>query len=266
MNVSAGGGSRGGRGGKLPSVPILFNKYNNALEAHNCTIKLPPREISYKVLGGAVALVAREAIARPHPGEPLHDPVAHHLGDDRGGGDREQVGVAVDHRLLAEVEPGHGVDPVDQHQVGLDAQAADRAPHRLEARAADVEAVDRTRAQDRPAERPGPREDPGEDLVALVGFEQLAVGDAVPADVAVEHHRRRHHRPRERPAPRLVHPRHGRGFAREPRFRAREASPAGRHRLSSRRPLPSPSSRRDGQPCQPCDGDRTASRGAPCRA
>jgi 2-keto-4-pentenoate hydratase/2-oxohepta-3-ene-1,7-dioic acid hydratase in catechol pathway len=33
---------------KLPSVPILFNKYNNALAAHNCTIQLPPREIAYK--------------------------------------------------------------------------------------------------------------------------------------------------------------------------------------------------------------------------
>lgn len=33
---------------KLPSVPILFNKYNNALAAHNCTIRLPPRELSYK--------------------------------------------------------------------------------------------------------------------------------------------------------------------------------------------------------------------------
>jgi 2-keto-4-pentenoate hydratase/2-oxohepta-3-ene-1,7-dioic acid hydratase in catechol pathway len=33
---------------KLPRVPILFNKYNNALAAHNCTIKLPPREIAYK--------------------------------------------------------------------------------------------------------------------------------------------------------------------------------------------------------------------------
>lgn len=31
-----------------PKVPILFNKYNNALAAHNCTIKLPPREVSYK--------------------------------------------------------------------------------------------------------------------------------------------------------------------------------------------------------------------------
>ncbi|HWW32405.1 MAG TPA: fumarylacetoacetate hydrolase family protein [Steroidobacteraceae bacterium] len=33
---------------KLPGVPILFNKYNNALAAHNCTIALPPREVSYK--------------------------------------------------------------------------------------------------------------------------------------------------------------------------------------------------------------------------
>jgi 2-keto-4-pentenoate hydratase/2-oxohepta-3-ene-1,7-dioic acid hydratase in catechol pathway len=33
---------------KLPSVPILFNKYNNALAAHNCTITLPPREVAYK--------------------------------------------------------------------------------------------------------------------------------------------------------------------------------------------------------------------------
>jgi 2-keto-4-pentenoate hydratase/2-oxohepta-3-ene-1,7-dioic acid hydratase in catechol pathway len=33
---------------KLPWVPILFNKYNNALAANNCTIKLPPREVSYK--------------------------------------------------------------------------------------------------------------------------------------------------------------------------------------------------------------------------
>lgn len=33
---------------KVPSVPILFNKYNNALAAHNCTIKLPPRDIACK--------------------------------------------------------------------------------------------------------------------------------------------------------------------------------------------------------------------------
>jgi 2-keto-4-pentenoate hydratase/2-oxohepta-3-ene-1,7-dioic acid hydratase in catechol pathway len=35
-------------GEKLPKKPILFNKYNNTLAAHNCTIKLPPGEVSYK--------------------------------------------------------------------------------------------------------------------------------------------------------------------------------------------------------------------------
>jgi 2-keto-4-pentenoate hydratase/2-oxohepta-3-ene-1,7-dioic acid hydratase in catechol pathway len=33
---------------KLPAVPILFNKYSNALAAHNCTITLPPRDVAYK--------------------------------------------------------------------------------------------------------------------------------------------------------------------------------------------------------------------------
>lgn len=31
-----------------PKQPILFNKYNNALAAPNCTITLPPKELSYK--------------------------------------------------------------------------------------------------------------------------------------------------------------------------------------------------------------------------
>lgn len=31
-----------------PRVPPLFNKYNNALAAHQCTIPLPPREVAYK--------------------------------------------------------------------------------------------------------------------------------------------------------------------------------------------------------------------------
>jgi len=35
-------------GEKLPKQPILFNKYTNALAAHNCTIKLPSRDVSYK--------------------------------------------------------------------------------------------------------------------------------------------------------------------------------------------------------------------------
>jgi 2-keto-4-pentenoate hydratase/2-oxohepta-3-ene-1,7-dioic acid hydratase in catechol pathway len=35
-------------GEKLPKQPILFNKYNNALAAHQSTITLPPKDVSYK--------------------------------------------------------------------------------------------------------------------------------------------------------------------------------------------------------------------------
>jgi len=32
----------------IPKNPVLFNKFNNTLAAHNTTIRLPPREVSYK--------------------------------------------------------------------------------------------------------------------------------------------------------------------------------------------------------------------------
>jgi 2-keto-4-pentenoate hydratase/2-oxohepta-3-ene-1,7-dioic acid hydratase in catechol pathway len=35
-------------GMKEPRVPPLFNKYNNALAAHNCTITLPPQDVAFK--------------------------------------------------------------------------------------------------------------------------------------------------------------------------------------------------------------------------
>lgn len=35
-------------GEKVPKVPILFNKYNNALAPHNVVLKLPPKEVAYK--------------------------------------------------------------------------------------------------------------------------------------------------------------------------------------------------------------------------
>lgn len=33
---------------EFPKAPVLFSKYNNALAPHDCTIKLPPREVAYK--------------------------------------------------------------------------------------------------------------------------------------------------------------------------------------------------------------------------
>ena len=36
-------------GAKIPTEPVLFNKYNNTLAAHNCTIKMPPQEVTAKL-------------------------------------------------------------------------------------------------------------------------------------------------------------------------------------------------------------------------
>jgi 2-keto-4-pentenoate hydratase/2-oxohepta-3-ene-1,7-dioic acid hydratase in catechol pathway len=63
-------------GENLPTVPILFNKYNNTLAAHNCTIKLPPREISYKFDYETELLVVMGKTARNVPEAEALDYVA----------------------------------------------------------------------------------------------------------------------------------------------------------------------------------------------
>ncbi|HEV2287217.1 MAG TPA: fumarylacetoacetate hydrolase family protein [Steroidobacteraceae bacterium] len=60
----------------LPSVPILFNKYNNALAAHNCTITLPPREVSYKFDYETELLIVMGRSARNVPESQALDYVA----------------------------------------------------------------------------------------------------------------------------------------------------------------------------------------------
>lgn len=82
-------------GEKLPKVPILFNKYNNTLAAHNCTIQLPPRDVSYKfdyetellVVIGKTARNVSEAEALDHvAGYAVgHDFSARDLQFDTGG-------------------------------------------------------------------------------------------------------------------------------------------------------------------------------------
>ena len=48
---------------------------------------------------GRVAGIAAPAIVREAHRQPRHRPVAQHLGDDRGGGDRQRPAVAADHAL-----------------------------------------------------------------------------------------------------------------------------------------------------------------------
>lgn len=61
---------------KLPSVPVLFNKYNNALAAHNCTIRLPPREVAYKFDYETELLIVIGKTARNVPEEEALNHVA----------------------------------------------------------------------------------------------------------------------------------------------------------------------------------------------
>jgi 2-keto-4-pentenoate hydratase/2-oxohepta-3-ene-1,7-dioic acid hydratase in catechol pathway len=63
-------------GEHLPKEPILFNKYNNTLAAHNCTIKLPPREVSYKFDYETELLIVMGKTARNIPEAEALDYVA----------------------------------------------------------------------------------------------------------------------------------------------------------------------------------------------
>jgi 2-keto-4-pentenoate hydratase/2-oxohepta-3-ene-1,7-dioic acid hydratase in catechol pathway len=63
-------------GENLPKEPILFNKYNNTLAAHNCTIKLPPRDVSYKFDYETELLVVMGKTARNIPESEALDYVA----------------------------------------------------------------------------------------------------------------------------------------------------------------------------------------------
>ncbi len=82
-------------GEKLPKEPILFNKYNNTLACHNCSIKLPPKDVSYKfdyetellVVIGKTARNVSEAEALDHvAGYAIgHDFSARDLQLEKGG-------------------------------------------------------------------------------------------------------------------------------------------------------------------------------------
>src|SRR5262245_51127813 len=99
-----------------------------------------PRQRS-EMLGHAVALVMLEAIAGIEEAQPGHQAVARDLGDDRGGGDRGDDGVAADHGLAIAA----GVDPVaavHEYKPWLDRQRRHRPRERPQRGTQDVVAID----------------------------------------------------------------------------------------------------------------------------
>jgi len=153
-----------------------------------------------------VADIALPAIAGIAPSQLAHDLVARHLGDDRGGGDRQAPPVAADHRPRRAGQGRRDI-AVDQRGVGHDAERAHGALHRQQRGAQDVDAVDLAHAGGADADD-GAAPDRQAIFVALLGAQHLRIVDA-PAQrarhvIEVEHDRRRHHRSGERAAADLV--------------------------------------------------------------
>ena len=185
-----------------------------------------------EMLRHAVAHVALEAVARMRGAEPLHQPVARDLGDDRGRRDREHQRVAGDHRLAVAAAVDL-VAAVDEHELRPHRQRLHRARQRPQRGAQDVVAVDaRGRAEgDRDL---GAGADLLVELLALLAVELLGIVE--PARNALRDRGSRRRRPPDRRAARARprrSPRPARRRASAPRARGgtsggRSASPDGR--------------------------------------
>ena len=155
-----------------------------------------------EMLGHGIAHVALEAVAGMRQAEAPHQPVAGHLGDDRGRRHRQHQRVARHHRLAVAAAIDLHV-AVDENELRPYRQRPHRARQRPQRGAQDVVAVD---ALDR-AERHRHLRGGADFLVqflALRRAELLGVVQAARDALGIEDDRRRHHRAGERPPARLV--------------------------------------------------------------
>jgi len=90
---------------------------------------------------GAVTLVLVETILGKLRAEVTHDPVARHLGDHAGGGDRQTVAIAINDRGLWERKWENG-QPVDQHVLRRQDEGRERDPHCFMRCAQNVDSID----------------------------------------------------------------------------------------------------------------------------
>src|SRR5262249_33251037 len=94
------------------------------------------------MLRRGIAHVALEAIGREGRPEPDHQAVTSDFGDDRGGRDGRDQGIAVDDGACRADEVGRYIRAIDLGQPRPQCETGDGAPHGVEGRYADVEAVD----------------------------------------------------------------------------------------------------------------------------
>src|SRR5882672_1058396 len=158
-----------------------------------------------QVLGRGVALVAGPAVRGVTGPQALHQQIADGLGDHRRGRDRVAFGVAIDDRLVWAFELGTG-QPVHEDIGGNDAEAAQRAAHRQDRRAPDIEAVDFVHARGPHGHGYGTLADAHGQLGALQRGEQLRVVEP-PNRLRADrkHDGRGHHWSSQGAAARFVH-------------------------------------------------------------
>ena len=161
-----------------------------------------PRD-GFEVIGGGVALVTIEPVARIAAVEVEHLAVPRDLGDDRRGGNGRAAPVAVQHTALRHRQI-RDAERVDQHDVGQRRELQHGTLHRAQRRLMDVDAVDFGRVG--LADGPGDRG--AQDLIvktfAFGRRHRLRIADAWNVAVGMEHHRRGDDGPGQTAAPNLV--------------------------------------------------------------
>ena len=96
-----------------------------------------------EMLGRGVAFVLRKPVMRINPVPFDHPAVAFHLGDDRGGRNRNRKRIAVDERFLLDQHIQlHGIE---KQIIGRDFQLSQGLSHRLAAGLIDIPGIDAAR-------------------------------------------------------------------------------------------------------------------------
>ena len=130
-----------------------------------------------EMLRHGIALVGLETVARAILRQRAHQPVARHLGDDRGRRDRQDQPVAADHgvAVAGDIEP---VAAVDEHMLRRFRQRLHRARQRPQRGAQDIVAIDPRRRAEGDRERRGGA-DFLEQFLAALGGQPLGIVDAL---------------------------------------------------------------------------------------
>jgi len=178
---------------------------------------------------GAVTFVLAEAILRETRTEVAHNRIARHFRDHARGRDREAVAIAVDDRRLREREGEHR-EAVDENVFRLNGESGYGDPHRLVARAQNVDCVDLNRIND--ADRPRDGVVVEQIVINLLAFlrqELLRIVQLLVPEFFRKNYSRGYDRPGQCTAPRFVDAR-DRGNAQRAQFAFMPESAATIHR------------------------------------